>query len=159
MPTATCGHCRFLEIENPPPYLQSEFSEAGGQYSPDGKWLAYFSDESGRNEVYVRSMLATGGKLLVSTSGGLRPIWRHDGKEIFYLGATGELLAAAVKRNESGLEIGVAKPLFQMHPESFLPSYDVTPDGQRILVVSSRAQKLPSPITVVVNWEKGLKAQ
>lgn len=68
-------------------------------------------------------------------------------------------MAAAVKRNESELEIGVPKPLFQMHPESFLPSYDVTPDGQRILVVSSRGQKLPSPITVVVNWETGLKAQ
>jgi hypothetical protein len=108
--------------------------------------------------VYVRSVLATGGKLLVSTLGGSRSMWRHDGKEIFYLGATGELMVAAVKPNESELEIGVAKPLLQMHPESFLPSYDVTPDGQRILVVSSRAQKLPSPITVVVNWETGFNA-
>ena len=143
----------------PIPYLRTEFSEAGGQYSPDGHWVAYFSDESGRNEVYVRSVLGTGGKLLVSTSGGLRPIWRHDGKEIFYLGATGELMAAAVKRNQSDLEIGVARPLFQMHLESFLPSYDVTPDGQRILTVSSSLQKQPSPITVVVNWSNGLKTQ
>jgi len=107
----------------------------------------------------VRSVLPNGGKLLVSASGGSLPRWRRDGKEIFYLNATGELMAAAVKSNESSLEIGIAKPLFQMHLESFLPSYDVAPDGQRILIVTSLAQKQPSPITVVVNWTAGLDRQ
>ena len=85
----------------PIPYLQTEFSEAGGQYSPDGKWVAYFSDESGSNEVYVRSVRPTGGELLVSSSGGVRPIWRRDGREIFYLSATGSLMAAKVKQKGS----------------------------------------------------------
>ena len=143
----------------PIPYLQTEFSEAGGQYSPDGKWVAYFSDESGSNEVYVRSVRPTGGELLVSPSGGVRPIWRRDGREIFYLSATGELMAAKVKQKGSTLEIGAPMPLFKTRTESFLPSFDVGADGQRFLVVSSPPQKQPSPITVVVNWETGLKAK
>jgi serine/threonine protein kinase/Tol biopolymer transport system component len=148
-----------LGDRKPIPYVQTEFSEAGGRYSPDGKWVAYYSDESGSNEVYVRSVLPNGGKLLVSASGGSLPRWRRDGKEIFYLSAAGELMAAAVKGNGSSLEIGIAKTLFQMHLESFLPSYDVAPDGQRILIVTSLAQKQPFPITVVVNWAAGLDRQ
>jgi eukaryotic-like serine/threonine-protein kinase len=143
----------------PIPYLQTEFSEAGGRYSPDGKWVAYYSDESGDNEVYVRSVLPNGGRLLVSTSGGSRPKWRRDGKEIFYLSATGELMAVAVKDNGSSLETGIPKPLFQMHLAPFSPSYDVTPDGQRILAVSSLVKTLPAPITIVVNWNTGLNRQ
>jgi eukaryotic-like serine/threonine-protein kinase len=143
----------------PIPYLQTEFSEAGGQYSPDGKWVAYFSDESGNNEVYVRSILPTAGKLLVSPSGGSCPIWRRDGKEIFYLSANGELMAAKVKQNGSTLEIDAPTRLFKTRTESFLPSFDVSADGQRFLVVSSSPQKQPSPITVVVNWDSGLKKQ
>lgn len=143
----------------PIPYLQTEFSEAGGQYSPDGKWVAYFSDESGNNEVYVRPILPTAGKLLVSPSGGSRPTWRRDGKEIFYLSATGELMAAKVKQSGSKLEIDTPTRLFKTHTESFLASYDVSADGQRFLVVSSSLQKQPSPITVVVNWNSALKRQ
>jgi eukaryotic-like serine/threonine-protein kinase len=143
----------------PIPFLQTEFSEAGGRYSPDGKWVAYYSDESGDNEVYVRSILPGSGRRLVSTSGGSRPKWRRDGKEIFYLSANGELMAAAVKDNGSSLETGIPKPLFQMHLAPFSPSYDVTSDGQRILAVSSLAKKLPAPITVVVNWNTALNRQ
>jgi len=128
-------------------------------HSPDGKWIAYFSDESGNNEVYLRSVLPIGGKLLVSPSGGSRPTWRRDGKEIFYLSATGELMAAKVRQNGSALEIGTAARLFKTRTESFLPSYDVSADGQRFLVVSSPLQKQPSPITVVLNWDTGLKTQ
>ena len=141
----------------PTPYLQTEFSEAGAQYSPDGKWVAYFSDESGNNEVYVRSILPNDGKLLVSPSGGSRPLWRRDGKEIFYLSAAGELMAANVKKNGSILEIDTPTQLFKTRTESFLPSFDVSADGQRFLVVSSSPQKQPSPITVVVNWNTAPK--
>jgi eukaryotic-like serine/threonine-protein kinase len=96
---------------------------------------------------------------LVSPSGGSRPTWRRDGKEIFYLSATGELMAAKVRQNGSTLEIGTATHLFKTRSESFFPSYDVSADGQRFLVVSSLAQKQASPITVVINWDAGLKAQ
>jgi serine/threonine protein kinase len=141
----------------PIPYLQTEFSEAGGRYSPDGKWVAYFSDESGNSEVYVRSILPTAGKLLVSPSGGSRPEWRRDGKEIFYLNADGELMAAEVKQNGSALEIDAPTRLFKARTESFLPSFDVSADGQRFLVVSSSPQKQQSPITVSINWDAQLK--
>jgi Tol biopolymer transport system component len=141
----------------PVPYLKTEFDEGGGQFSPDGRWIVYSSDESGRSEVYVKPFPGPGGKLLVSGSGGSTPAWRHDGKEIFYLGASSELMAAKVKQNGSALTIDVASPLFQAPVESFLPSYDVTTDGQRFVIVTSTPQKLPSPITVVVNWDAGLK--
>lgn len=143
---------------NPVPYLQTEFSEAGGQYSPDGKWIAYFSNESGSNEVYVRSILPTAGKLLVSPSGGSRPIWRRDGKEIFYLSSAGEFMVARVKQNGSTLEIDTPTRLFKARTESFLPSFDVSADGQRFLVVSSPLQKQPSPVTVVVHWDAESKS-
>ena len=143
----------------PVPYLQTEFSEGGGEYSPDGNWIAYWSDESGNDEVYLRSALRTGGKLLVSSSGGSRPKWRRDGKEIFYLSPAGELMAAKVRQNGPSLEIDPPTRLFRARTESFLPSYDASADGQRFLVVSSSLQKQPSPITVVVNWDSGLRTR
>ena len=141
------------------PYLQTEFHEYSGRVSPDGNWIAYTSDESGRNEVYVRPFRGSGGKLLVSASGGSTPVWRRDGKEIFYLGANRELMAARVSQNGSMLGIDVARPLFQTHTESFLPSYDASADGRRFVIVTSTPQKLASPITVVINWEAGVKKQ
>jgi eukaryotic-like serine/threonine-protein kinase len=115
------------------------------------------SNESGKNEVYVRPFPASGGKLMVSTSGGWRPIWRRDGNELFYIGASGELMAAKVKQNGSALAIDAPSPLFQTHVEGFLHSYDASADGQRFLIVTVAQQKLPSPITVVLNWDAGLK--
>jgi Tol biopolymer transport system component len=143
----------------PAPYLQTEFQEFGARFSPDGKWVAYASDESGKNEVYVRPFRGPGGKLLVSAAGGSTPVWRPDSKEIFYLGADRELMAAKVNQNGSVLGIDVARPLFQTHTESFLPNYDVSADGRRFVIVTSMPQKLPSPITVVVNWDAGFKKQ
>jgi Tol biopolymer transport system component len=141
------------------PYLQTGFNQTGGRFSPDGKWIAYVSNESGKNEVYVRPFPASGGKLMVSTSGGLRPIWRRDGNEIFYIDPSGELMAAKVKQNGSALAIDAPSPLFQTHVEGFLHSYDASADGQRFLIVTATPQKVPSPITVVVNWDAGLKKQ
>jgi len=143
----------------PVPYIQTEFDEGGGRFSPDGKWIVYASDESGRSEVYVRPFPGPGGKLLVSASGGSMPVWRRDGKEIFYLGVDRELMAARVNQNGSMLGIDVAHPLFQTNTESFFPSYDASVDGQRFVIVTSTPQKLPSPITVVVNWDAGLRKQ
>ena len=143
----------------PVPYLQTESVKPGSRFSPDGKWIAYASDESGKNEVYVRPFPGSGGKLLVSASGGSMPVWRRDGMEIFYLGASGDLIAAKVKQHSSGLAIAVASPLFQARTASFLPSYDASPDGRRFVMVTSTPQKLAVPITVVVNWDAGLKKQ
>jgi len=143
----------------PVPYLQTKFDEHWGEFSPDGKWIVYASNESGKDEVYVRPFPASGGKVLVSTSGGTQPKWRRDGQEIFYLDPGGELMAAKVKQNGSALAIDAAHPLFQAHMEGSLHNYDASADGQRFLIVTSTPQKLPSPITVVVNWDAGLKKQ
>jgi len=141
----------------PDPYLQTEFGEFGGRLSPDGKWVLYESDDSGKHEVYVRPLRGSGGKLLVSAAGGTMPVWRRDGKEIFYLSANNEMMAAKVTQNGSELAIDVARTLFQTQAESFLPSYDASVDAQRFVIVTSTPQKLPSPITVVINWDAGLK--
>jgi eukaryotic-like serine/threonine-protein kinase len=143
----------------PLPYLQTEFDEFGGRLSPDGKWVLYESDDSGKHEVYVRPLRGSGGKLLVSAAGGTMAEWSHDGKEIFYLSANNELMAAKVTHNGSELAIDVARTLFQTQAESFLPSFDVSPDGRRFIIVSAMPQKSPSPITVVVNWDAGLRKQ
>ena len=143
----------------PVPYLQTEFAESGSRFSSDGKLVAYASDESGKNEVYVSPFRGSGGKQLISASGGSTPVWRGDGKEIFYLGADGELMAARVNQNGSALGIDVGLPLFPTHTESFLSTYDASADGRRFVMVTSTPQKLPSPITVVVNWNAGLRKQ
>jgi len=150
----------FFGDRKPVPYLHTEFAELGGRYSPDGKWIVYSSDESGKQEVYVRPFPESGGKLLVSTSGGSFPTWRRDGKEIFYVGAGRELMAAKITENGSTLAVDTARPLFQTHTESF-PSYDldVSADGDRFLMVSASSRKLPFPIAVVINWDAGLKTQ
>ena len=143
----------------PVPYLQTKFDEHWAEFSPDGKWIVYTSNESGKDEVYVRPFPASGGKLLVSTSGGSQPRWRRDGQEIFYLDPGGELMAAKVKQNGSALAIDATHHLFQAHMEGFLHNYDVSADGQRFLIVTATQQKPPSPITVVVNWGAGSKKQ
>jgi serine/threonine protein kinase len=143
----------------PVPYLQTEFNEYGGRFSPDGKWIAYVSDESGRDEVYARPFRGPGGKLLVSAAGGSTPVWSHDGKEIFYLDNDRKLMAAKVNQNGSVLGIDVARPLFQTQTESFLPAYDASADRRHFVIVTAVPQKSPSPITVVVNWDAGLKKQ
>ncbi len=93
------------------PYLQSNANEHYAKLSRDGRWLAYTSDETGRDEVYVQSFPSPGGKRQISNDGGSRPIWSKDGKELFYIGADGKLMAADVK---SGVEfdVGVPKTLF-----------------------------------------------
>jgi len=143
----------------PLPFLQTEFDEFGGRLSPDGKRVLYESDDSGKHEVYVKPLRGSGGKLLVSAAGGTIPGWSHDGKEIFYLSANNELMAAKVTQNGSEVAIDVARPLFQTQAESFLPSFDVSPDGRRFIIVSAMPQKSPSPITVVVNWDAALRKQ
>src|SRR5713226_6400317 len=78
-------------------FLQTEFNEIGAKLSPDSKWVAYTSNESGQNEVYVQTFPSPGGKSPISTGGGNRPVWRRDGRELFYIAADGKLMAVEVK--------------------------------------------------------------
>jgi serine/threonine protein kinase len=147
----------------PIPFLVTPADETFGQFSPDTKWIAYSSDESGRREVYVQGFVpdhvpAAGiGKWQISTAGGDKPRWRRDGKELYYIALDGKMMAVPVKSSDSTFEPGVAIPLFETHVTSFVP-YDVAPDGRFLLnTVMQDAAANTSPITVVLNWTAGLK--
>ncbi len=142
----------------PQPVIQSSFKEMQGQFSPDGRWLAYASDESGRMEVYVSSFPPTGGKWQVSNTGGDTPKWRRDGKELFYLASDQTVIAVPVTTGASFVA-GRSTPLFKSsirHSTNDFWYYDVSADGQRFLGVVSLSEN-SSPITVLVNWPALLK--
>ncbi len=141
----------------PFPFLQTQFNEFGAQFSPDGHWIAYVSDESSNNQVYLASFPGPGGKWQVSRSGGTEPRWRGDGKEIFFLALDNKLMAVEVNAKETSLEIGNAQPLFEIRPSTAPGThYDVTRDGKRFLVVTA-GEGGSAPITLVVNWPADLK--
>jgi serine/threonine protein kinase/Tol biopolymer transport system component len=147
----------FSGERKPFPFLQTaQFDEERARFSLDGRFVAYDSDESGSRQVYVTSFPGPGGKLQVSTNGGEDPLWRKDGKELFFL-FEGKLMAAEVKANGSSLDIGNARLLFDAH-SGFGPyaHYDVTADGKRFLV-ATLGEGGSVPMTLVVNWTADLK--
>src|SRR5262249_12095065 len=97
----------------PIPYLQTPFDEAQGQFSPDGRWVAYTSTDSGRPEIYVQPFPASGGKWQISTAGGVTPRWRADGKELFYISLDRKLMAVDITA-AAKFEAGIPRPLFTM---------------------------------------------
>jgi len=145
----------------PFPYLQTQFAERHAKLSPNGHWLAYVSNETKRDEVYVQTFPTPGGKWQVSTNGGGYPVWSKDGKELFFISADRKLMAVEVKvdavRGGPRFEAGVPKPLFDTR---FLPTdnswFDVSKDG-RFLIPTIPEQEANTPMTVVVNWTAGLK--
>jgi Tol biopolymer transport system component len=129
-----------------------------GQVSPDGKWLAYQSDESGTWEIYVTTFPAAQGKWQVSQGGGTEPRWRHDGKEIFYISANGMMTAVPVS-TESGFSTGSPQQLFPVHSRAPISStdfysYDVTRDGQRFLINKYEKPASVPPLDIVLNATK-----
>jgi len=155
-----------LGARKPIPVLRTEFDEQHGQISPQGKWIAYTSDESGRNEVYAQSFGGTpsapGGKWQISNSGGSRPKWRRDGKELFYLGLDRKLMAVeaktAVVKGQTTLEAGAPRALFDTRVSIFVGiPYTVTTDGQRFLIVTQVEDQGSSPLALVFNWPATLR--
>jgi Tol biopolymer transport system component len=140
----------------PFPFLQTEFEEVSGRFSPNGRWMAYTSNQTGREEVYVQSFPPSGDKWLVSTNGGRWPRWRRDGKELFYLASDQKLMAVAVDGG-GAFHATVPKVLFQTREITGRYPYTVTPDGQRFLVNTPLEEASTSPITVVLNWTAELK--
>ena len=143
----------------PVPVVATPFNEGDGRLSFDGKWVAYVSDESGREEVYIRPFPGPGSAIRVSTGGGRAPRWRRDGRELFYMANDRRLMAVEIK-GSSPLESGRIQPLFEAPSvrESlpFEAGYDVTPDGQRFLINTPVAEK-PSAATLLLNWTSALK--
>jgi eukaryotic-like serine/threonine-protein kinase len=138
---------------DPVPFLRSQSSQTNGQISPDGKWVAYASNESGDWEVYVTTFPDAAGKWQVSRGGGGEPRWRGDGKEIFYLSPAGTLMAVATDAAET-FSSGTPTPLFQVRGRAPISStdlftYDVTKDGQRFLVNQYVKPEQIAPLTIV----------
>ena len=144
----------------PFPVVQTNFNETTGQFSPDGKWIAYQSNESGRVEIYVQPFPGPGGKTQISTAGGSQARWRHDGKELFYIGLDDRLMAVPIQvtPNSQSVEPGVPIPLFVTRIGGALQNFNereylVSTDGQRFLMNTVTDEASTSPITVILNWK------
>jgi DNA-binding winged helix-turn-helix (wHTH) protein/Tol biopolymer transport system component len=146
--------------KKPVPLLHTPFNESEGRISPNGHWIAYVSDESGTQEVYVQRFPLLGDKRIVSIGGGVEPMWRKDGKELFYLSPDYSIVSVPFDPSDTP-RIGQPRPLFRapVNTSSTRNHYVVSPDGQRFLINVEDQSTYLSPITVMVNWIQGLPAQ
>jgi serine/threonine protein kinase len=139
------------------PFLQSAANETLGRFSPDGRWIAYVSNESGKEEVYVVPFPGPGGGWQISTAGGRAPIWTRGGREIVYQAPGDEIMAVDVSTAPT-FQAGIPKALFKTHlrpPPG--GQFDVTPDGERFLVNLRPVEQVSDPMTLVQNWAAGQK--
>jgi Tol biopolymer transport system component/predicted Ser/Thr protein kinase len=132
----------------PVPLARTPLYEAGARFSPDGRWIAYVSNESGAREIYLRPVDGGGERIRVSSGGGDMVRWRRDGKELFYLSGKGEIMAIPLGPGARP-DPGAPSPLFRLEGE--VRDYDVAADGQRFLVDTAPAE--PAPISVLINWQ------
>jgi Tol biopolymer transport system component/predicted Ser/Thr protein kinase len=141
------------------PFLRTPFNEGAPRFSPDGRCLAYMSDESGRYETYVQPYPGPGGKWQISTEGGTEPVWNPNGLEMFY--RSGDKMMAVDIATQPGFSAGKPRMLFegQYGPSPVpIPNYDVAPDGQRFLMLKPSEQaRAPTQINIVLNWFEELK--
>ena len=140
-------------------FWQTPANESRAMFSPNGRWVVYESDESGKKEIYVQSFPASGAKWQISVSGGSQPHWRRDGKELFYLGADRKVTAVDVNTEAPTFAHGTPRALFEtrISKETAGDQYVVTSDGQRFLVNTLAEEAAYTPISVVLNWTAGLK--
>jgi hypothetical protein len=153
------------EDRKPVPIVQTTFNEREGQFSPDGKWIAYQSDESGRFEIYVQPFTGPGGKSQISTDGGAQVRWRRDGKELFYIGLDNRLMAVPIRLDASAMvvEASVPVPLFVTRVGGAVmggdkQQYVVSADGQRFLM-NTVVEEAAAPLTVILNWKPGSRTK
>ena len=153
----------------PSAVVQTPFEEDNGEIAPDGRWVAYDSNETGRFEVYVQSFPSPGRKWQISTAGGIAPRWRHDGQELFYIAPDGALMGVPLRpsADDQGPVRGAPARLFRV-PIAYGGSiqggnvrqqYAVAIDGQHFLVNTTINDSLETPITIVQNWQGGLSAR
>jgi len=144
--------------------LKGDSVETDGQFSPDGRWVAYVSNLAGREEVYVvpfRAHSSSSGEALtetgqVSIAGGRAPRWRRDGKEIFYLGPDKTLMSVRITPRGAKLDLGEPHALFRINLGYYIFPYDVSPDGKRFIVNTATPENA-APITLVENWQSDFK--
>jgi Tol biopolymer transport system component len=156
----------FIDGIKPEPFpvLAEPFQQDTARLSPDGKWLAYSSNESGSRELYIQSFLPPGsggtvGKWQVSNTGGVNPVWRGDAKELYYSNPDGDIMVVGVHPQGTGLQLDGPKLLLKagMDPAA-LHTFDATPDGQKFIVrLAPNGSATDVRYTVVTNWQSSLK--
>ena len=162
-------HIVSIDGKKDTPFLASPAWESQAVFSPDGKWLAYVSDESGKNEVYIVSYPSAQTKLQVSSGGGQIPVWINGGRELVYATEERKLVAVSVKQQGTGIELGPARPLFESPALPPLPggwlnggissAGYVTPDAKRIILMLPTTLSSQTPIEVRTNWANNLKSK
>jgi Tol biopolymer transport system component len=142
----------------PIPVAASPFTENTPMFSPDGRFVAYVSNESGRDEIYVQTFPEPGGKWQVSNGGGADPSWRGDGRELYYRSPDQKLMAVEVKAAGNDFQAGVPQALFPINirPGNPRNKYAPSPDGQRFMIAAPLGRDAMSPTTIVLNWPVGL---
>jgi Tol biopolymer transport system component len=143
----------------PHPYLNAPVNESEGRISPDGRWVAYTTDESGRNEVFVQSFPVPGNKRRVSAAGGSSPMWQSDGRELFFITEDHALMAARITSSPNSLEFSTPIRLFanqaiSPNPQQIgRPTYASSPDGLRFLVLVPVQNDRPEGLHYIRNWK------
>ncbi len=141
----------------PQPLVSTHGNDVGGKFSPDGRWLAYYSNESGRNEVYVRPFPNVNEqKWTVSTTGGQTPVWSPDGRELFYMNGTAMM---AVPIDTRGRRLVAGKPQFLFdgpYDTTQDMNFDISPDGRRFVMVEADPDAKPTRFQIILNWTKEL---
>ena len=140
-------------------FLRTEANELWGQFSPDGRWMAYQSNETGRYEIYVRPFPSRGGPTPISTAGGVYPRWSRDGEELYFIAPDAKMMAVSIRTTATTLDAGVPAALFQTHRLGGGSNvigrshqYDVAADGGRFLI-NVDAELSATPITLLLNWK------
>jgi eukaryotic-like serine/threonine-protein kinase len=137
--------------QKPFPFMQTSFNEKAARFSPDGHWIAYDSDESGRYEIYLAPFPAGGRKWQVSNAGGSQALWSKNGMELYYLAPDNTIMSATIASASGAVKIGVPNALFRAHPRNFdYGIYDVTRDGR--FLISSAPDESNAPLTLISNW-------
>jgi Tol biopolymer transport system component len=138
-------------------YGHPGFRENEAKLSPDGKWLAYWSNESKRNEIYVLSFPTPEGKFQISKDGGRIPVWSRDGRELYYISTDNKMMAVKINAARGKFQASVPQPLFDVRIGGGAgPNFDVSKDG-RFLIPTVVGEASNMPLTVVLNWQAGLK--
>ena len=144
--------------QKPFPVVATNFIDLTPSFSPDGKWLAYANNETGRFEVYIQPFPSGAGRWQVSTAGGSRPNWRKDGKELFFFSTDGQIMAVDVSQNGASLQLGTPHALFKAATVSGPNGpYTVSADGKKFVMNTVLPQSITEPLTLITNWTADLK--